>query len=169
MTRILLWLSISALAACNDPVRNTAIDELGAEAKGVPAGPLHRPGQPCLACHGGEGPADSEFAFAGTLYQRPSDDRPLHDARVHVIDSLGAEYTVVSNCAGNFWAGAENYRPVWPAWVKVEYQGDAVEMTSAIFRDGSCGACHGDRATPNDAGHVYFADSAARFTQEPCR
>ena len=169
MKRLLAGCAFLASIGCNDPVRNTAIDELGGEAPGVPAGPLHRPGQPCLVCHGGEGPADGDFALAGTLYQRQSKSDPLHDARVDFIDSVGDEYSVVSNCAGNFWVGAENYRPVWPVWVKVEYQGDSVEMTSAVFRDGSCGSCHGDPASPSQVGYVYFADETTSFSQEPCK
>lgn len=167
-------LAVLALVAvtsigCNDPVRNDELDDLSGEAPGVPAGPLHRPGQPCLVCHGGEGPANSQFALAGTVYQSQTEQKPLHDARVHLIDSVGNEYAVVSNCAGNFWAGAENFRPVWPVWVKLEYDGDSAEMTSAIFRDGSCGTCHADPATPSQVGHVYFADSTKKFSQEPCR
>ena len=32
---------------------------------------LHRPGQPCLTCHGGKGPGHVEFSIAGTLYKYP--------------------------------------------------------------------------------------------------
>jgi hypothetical protein len=156
-------------AACNDPVRNTEVSELGAEARGVPAGPLHRPGQPCLACHGGDGPADTEFALAGTVYQRIDGKVPLHDATMRFIDSAGAEYGVVSNCVGNFWASADNFRPVWPVWTKLEYEGNSVEMTSAMFREGSCGECHADPASPSRVGHLYFADENGSLSQERCR
>ncbi|HEX3598376.1 MAG TPA: hypothetical protein VHU80_24880 [Polyangiaceae bacterium] len=159
----------SLVMACNDPVRNTQLNELGDEAETVPAGPLHRPGQPCLACHGGEGPADGAFALAGTVYQASNDAKPLHDATVRLIDSVGAEYAVVSNCAGNFWASADNFRPAWPVWTKIEYGSESVEMTSAMFREGSCGECHADPATPRSVGHLYFADETRSFSQEPCK
>jgi hypothetical protein len=167
--RALVVVSVLLVSSCNDPVRNTTVDELGGETPGVPAGPLHRPGQPCLVCHGGEGPAESEFSIAGTLYQSAAGTKPLHDARVRVIDSSGDEYDVVSNCGGNFWASAANFRPRWPVWVKVEYEPESVEMTSAIFREGSCGACHGDPASSRGAGHVYLTDTSSSFSQEPCR
>jgi hypothetical protein len=158
-----------AVAGCNDPVRNSAIEALGGEAPGVPPGPLHRPGQPCLVCHGGEGPAESEFTLAGTVYQKATGTKPLHDARIRFIDSAGSEYVVVSNCGGNFWASAANFRPLWPVWTKVEYEAESVEMTSAIYREGSCGACHRDTATPSSAAHVYLADDTSAFSEEPCR
>lgn len=49
------------LAAACDPVRSDAVAALGGEAPGVPHGPTHRPGQPCLLGH-------SNFAVAGTVF-----------------------------------------------------------------------------------------------------
>ena len=153
---------------CADPVRDQTLESLGEENPAVPEGPLHRPGQPCLVCHGGDGPAEGEFSLAGTVYQRPVQTAPLHDARVSIIDSTGLQYSVVSNCAGNFWARAENFQPVWPVWVKVSFGEDVVEMTSAISREGSCSGCHEDPASPSSPGHVYFADETVEFVQQPC-
>ena len=45
----------SALAACVDESHELQVQALGAEVPGVPMGPLHRPGQPCLVCHGDQG------------------------------------------------------------------------------------------------------------------
>ena len=60
---------------------NRAIDEriaaLGDEAPDVPPSEFHRPGQPCLLCHGEylrEGPI---MTVAGTIYAFPARDKPL--------------------------------------------------------------------------------------------
>lgn len=169
MRRAVLALALVCGSACADPMRERSLASLGDELPGVPRGPSHRPGQPCLVCHGGQGPAEGVFAFAGTLYQRRSDAAPLHDARVRAIDASGAQYDVVSNCAGNFWVRAANFEPRWPLWMKVELGAESVEMRSPSFREGSCGACHEDPATPSSVGHVYFADDDSGFSQEPCR
>jgi cytochrome c553 len=155
--------------ACKDPMRQRSLAELGGEAAGVPAGPLHRPGQPCLICHGEDGPANARFVLAGTVYQHRTGPAPLHDARIRFIDSTGVQYAVSSNCAGNFWVSAPNYRPAWPVWMKVEYGASFIEMQSPTFREGSCAACHESPASPSSAGQLYFADDSTPFTQASCR
>lgn len=167
MTRYGLLLGLLA-AACSDPIRTRAMDELGGEAPGVPAGPLHRPGQPCLVCHGEDGPSESRFSFAGTIYARPSTAEPLAGARVRFIDSSGAQYAVSSNCAGNFYVGDTNFRPVWPVWMKVEFGDLTQEMVTPSFREGSCGACHQDPATPTSVGHLYVGDDRSTFPKGNC-
>jgi len=154
--------------ACKDPVRERLYDELGGEDPAVPQGPLHRPGQPCLACHGEGGDTDARFSFAGTVYQTPGSLEPLHDARIRVIDSTGRQYAVTSNCAGNFYAGADNFDPVWPMWMKVEYEDWKADMLSPSSREGSCAACHEDPASPSTVGHVYLAQDGAGFSQGEC-
>lgn len=153
--------------SCADPARKQAVEELGGEAPGVPEGPLHRPGQPCLVCHGAEGPAESEFTFAGTVYQTRGAALPLHDATVHFIDSTGTQYSVVSNCAGNFWIGGGNFDPVWPVWMKVQLGDEVAEMISGTYREGSCSACHQDPASPSTVGHIYLSTDES-FSQEAC-
>ena len=168
MKRLLSLLGCVAMAACQDPVRERLLDELGDEDPAVPVGPLHRPGQPCLACHGPEGDAEPRFSFGGTVYQTPGSLEPLHDARVRFIDSNGEQYAVTSNCAGNFYSGADNFKPAWPVWMKVEFGEWTAEMVSPSSREGSCAACHGDPASPSSVGHVYLVEDDAGFTQERC-
>ena len=63
---------LATLAACDtDPVHSSAVDALGPEVAGVPKGPYHRAGQPCVTCHGGEGPASQQFVMAGTVFFGP--------------------------------------------------------------------------------------------------
>ena len=64
----LLLIAAGAVFACGDPTHDRAVEVLGGEAPGVPEGPLHRPGQPCVTCHGDSGPASGEFSLAGTVY-----------------------------------------------------------------------------------------------------
>lgn len=168
MTRLSCVLLGLAVLACEDPVYDRQVEALGGEDPAVPRGPLHRPGQPCNLCHGEDGEASPRFAFAGTVYRTPGLLEPLHDATVRIIDSSGAQYSVRSNCAGNFYVGADNFRPVWPVWMKLEYDDWSAEMVSSASREGSCAACHRDPASPSSVGHVYLAEDGAGFTQEPC-
>ena len=62
---LLTW----ALVGCFvDPVHDEQVAALGPEPAGESPGPLHRPGQPCLVCHGGLGPAHQSFSVAGTVF-----------------------------------------------------------------------------------------------------
>jgi hypothetical protein len=165
-----LWLfAVSLLAAgCGDPVRDDAIAALGGEAPGVKPGPLHRPGQPCVLCHGGSGPGESVFSIAGTVYENPADKIALPNALVKLIDSQGKTYDAATNCAGNFFVMETDYQPAFPVWVKLVFgQAGAgpleVKMGSAIYREGSCGKCHTDPVGRESVGHVYFAPVGVPF------
>ena len=71
--RVAAVLLAAAVVACVDESHELQVQALGGEAPGVSPGPLHRPGQPCLVCHGEPGPASHKFVMAGTVYavQRP--------------------------------------------------------------------------------------------------
>src|SRR5262245_52180936 len=84
------------LAACEDPVRDNRIDALGPEEPGIPEGPLHRAGQPCLACHNGEGPGENVFSVAGTVYQTNEELNPLPGAVLHFTDSTLRTFDVAA-------------------------------------------------------------------------
>jgi hypothetical protein len=172
-SRYVLALSLVCVAGCADPVRSDGIDALGDERPGVPEGPLHRPGEPCVLCHGGSGPGDPEFAFAGTVYQVASSTVPLANAIVRLVDSRGVKFETGTNCVGNFYVRADDYRPVFPVWTKVvfgEAGGVPVEqiMGSPIYRERSCAKCHGDPVGPESAGHVYFAPDGVPFPSDGC-
>lgn len=156
-------------AGCSDPVVDDAIDALGPEAPGVPQGPLHRAGQPCVLCHSSGGPGELEMSFGGTVYQYPGDPRPLAGAFVDFIDSKGATYTTGTNCAGNFFVQPADYSPHFPVWITLRYGGIPVEMSSPIFREGSCAACHVEPKGVDSAGQVYFApDTSFPFPPDGC-
>jgi hypothetical protein len=153
-----LLAAAALLGACHpDPVHSDKVAAQGPEDPGIPTGPLHRAGQPCLVCHGDAGPASMVMSFAGTLYQDSKSRKPLEGAIVQVFDSAGHKTATATNCMGNFFIQKRSFDPVWPAWVQVQYAGQPVQMNSPIFRDGSCADCHHDPPSRASAGHVYYA------------
>jgi hypothetical protein len=140
-------------AACSDPVRAQAIAALGDEAPGVRPGPLHRPGQPCLVCHGGEqGPT---FSVAGTVYARAESAVPVSRVTVELLDSEARSFKAITNCAGNFFVRPDEFLPHYPLWITVAAADHRLDMESPVFRDGSCASCHTDPKAPASAGHAY--------------
>lgn len=150
-------LLIAILMACADPVLDQAIEALGPEAPGVPKGPLHRPGQPCVLCHSDAGNAPP-FLLAGTVYVDAQSLIPIDDVRVDFIDSFGETFSTTTNCAGSFIVRPQEYSPASPIWVSMQREEVLREMETPIYRDGSCAGCHDDPAGPASAGHVYLID-----------
>jgi len=135
-------LFIAALAvSCGNPAHDDAVTALGDEAAGVPEGPTHRPGQPCLTCHGGDGPGP-DFAVAGTVYETRGGTVPLPDTTVVLTDSAGTTHTAVTNQVGNFYITANQWTPVFPMFAKLRYQETEKAMTTRIGRNGGCAECH---------------------------
>lgn len=149
---VALWF-FAVLSGCNNPLREEAITELGGELSGVPIGPLHRAGQPCLMCH--DGSMSTAFSVAGTIHLRFDGAQPAASALVHLADGLGNTYRVATNCAGNFFVRPGDYEPVWPLWVRVEHEDWAQEMDSPVNSDGSCAGCHRASPSPDSAGPIY--------------
>jgi len=165
-----LWLGAAlaiALSACGDPAHDDAVAALGPEGS-VPAGPLHRPGQPCTVCHGGKGPGNMEFRLAGTLYKSPGSPEPLANAVVRFWDSKGRATFTGTNCAGNFWVQKADYDPEFPVYTTVEFGGVAVDMDTPIFRAGSCATCHLEPPSVESLGQVYFAPAGVTVTGGDC-
>lgn len=121
----------------------------------------HRPGQPCLACHGADyHPGDEVFVLAGTIYETAddADDSGLEGAEVAFVDALNREFTAATNRVGNFMIQVEPdlgapwqrshgrleipWEPAFPLTVAVVYRGEDRSMESQIWRDGSCASCH---------------------------
>ena len=151
--------------ACGDPLQNARVAALGDERAGVSPGPSHRPGQPCLACHGGSGPADVDFSVAGTIYQTAAaDSPPLAGATVTIFDATqladgGVPHTATTNAAGNFFVRQEEWSPTFPLHdIAVSGAGIATPtvMHTVVGRDGSCAACHFDPRGRDSHGHAYL-------------
>ena len=152
--------------ACGDPVHDAQVDSLGPEVAGVPEGPNHRPGKPCLACHGGQGPASLELSVAGTIYQTAAPDSPpLANATVTIFDATqqadggGAPRTLATNGAGNFYVPRAQWSPVFPLHdIQIVAPGldTPVVMHTTVGREGSCATCHFEPKGRGSHGHVYL-------------
>jgi len=145
------------LAACVDETHDLQVQALGGEAPGVPRGPLHRPGQPCLVCHGGEGPASHQFVMAGTVYAVQGETAPATGAEVVIEDAKGAIYGATTNEAGNFYIPTGQWAPTFPAQAQVSQGKSSQQMLTHIGRDGSCADCHTPTPGPTSPGPVYLA------------
>jgi hypothetical protein len=166
---MLLGLLAVATAACSDPVIDDARDALGAEDPSVPAGPLHRPGQPCVLCHTEGGPGNLIMSFGGTVYKYETTPEPLSGAYVNFIDAEGATFSTATNCAGNFFVEPGDFEPKFPVWFSIFYGGQPVYMSSAVYRERSCAKCHGEVPGPNKVSHVYMSpDTAIAFPEDGC-
>jgi hypothetical protein len=169
------------LASCDvDPVHTSAVGALPGEVAGVPQGAYHRAGQPCVLCHGGDGPASQQFAVAGTVFYGPGASSPLvgvGNAQVLLEDDSQSQVTATTNCVGNFtvkpgdWPG----HPQYPLIVRVVGQPQQtmfdVAMQSHIGREGSCAGCHRIPASDNPfetPGVVHLSpQDDPRFTGDP--
>lgn len=140
----------------------------------------HRPGQPCLLCHGPdhfpEAPGEEIFALAGTIY--PDIDSSakdgISDVEVIVTDANGEIYEGKSNDAGNFMFEVDGdldaprqkkkgvlkipRKLVYPLEVVIR-QGDLERrMETKIWRQGSCSHCHGETLGVASVGRVNLFD-----------
>jgi hypothetical protein len=155
MTLVALLASIAA--GCSlDPVNDEARADLGPETPGVARGPLHRPGQPCLACHDGS-TAHPAMTVAGTVNAVLGSAAPLAGVSVALTDVTGMTVTAMTNAAGNFYLEPATWRPTFPLHVAISFGGYSSTMSTIIGRDGSCATCHTDPASRISAGPVFLA------------
>ncbi len=146
--------------ACRSPVEDDAIDALGDEVPGVPEGPFHRAGQPCLVCHDDYRGIEPKMAFGGTVYASATDKTPVEGATITIIDGAGTEQVVTSNCVGNFYMTAFDYPPVFPLNVTVQCPDDTLtQMNTVVGRDGSCAGCHEGPESATSPGWVRCSTS----------
>jgi hypothetical protein len=138
-------LALSTFAtSCTDPAKDRAIERLGPEADGVPEGPEHRPGQPCVLCHSEGGPAsDKRFAIAGTVYDDNTGAKGAENVKVLFIDADLADREVVTNAVGNFFLRESEWPDLkFPFKTGVLRGTTGVKMQTTINREGSCNFCH---------------------------
>jgi hypothetical protein len=158
-------LAVLLLAGCSiDWPAASRGDQLGPEV--TERGPLHRPGQPCMWCHGGPAASANEFLVAGTVYRRESDATGANGATVTIVDATGATFVATTNAAGNFFVTSGGGRgregqlavaapPVFPLTVSVAAGGIEKRMRSQIGREGSCATCHLEPPGAALVGKVY--------------
>jgi len=141
-------LAIAALtASCTDPVYDAQIQALGDEAPNVPAGDLHRPGQPCVLCHSSTGPASSrQFAMAGTVFNTLTPPlKGVGGVEILMVDSNGSspKNPIFTNSAGNFFVDTQDWPELaFPVKVHIYKEGLRRPMVSHISREPSCAGCH---------------------------
>ena len=163
-TLMLMLSMVAAATACLvDPVHSSSVDALGGEEPGVPKGPRHRPGQPCLVCHGGSGPGAATFSVAGTIYRSYDVKTAVGGVRVSITDATGEARAYVTNDAGNFYVDVATWQPAYPLTVSLLYGAVKTDMNTRIAREGSCGSCHGDPQGPASAGHIFLVANDADF------
>lgn len=164
--------ALAAAAGCANPIQDAKIEALGPEDPAVPQSDIHRPGQPCLLCHGPYKGAEPEMAVAGTIYGYPFDDSaedgnpiPAVGVEIEISDSLDTSPPVkpVTNCAGNFYVKKEDWSPAFPLRVSIRYKvgdndTDRVPMDTRISRDGSCAGCHVGAPDQGSPGWISCAD-----------
>ena len=157
--------------SCANPVQDAQIAALGPEVAGVPTGPEHRPGQPCLVCHSKYGGA-TPFVVAGTIFADApgltKTFKPVAGVDVVFTDAIGNSQTATTGCNGNFNIPASGWNARFPLAVEIHYPvydptthkiqqmpdpkdpsgGTMIDvqkvkaMGSVISRDGSCAHCH---------------------------
>ena len=161
------WLSSALALACTatscfiDPVHDNDVSALGPEEPNVSTGPDHRPGQPCLVCHGGSGPATAQFSIAGTIYDTQGQKKPSQGAAVTMVDNNGSMSPMtVTNRVGNFYIELGAWAPNNPIHsVTVTSGNNSSQMLTHIGRDGSCAGCHFNPPGPMTPGPVYVNPS----------
>jgi hypothetical protein len=153
----------ASVASCADATHDEQVQALGGEASGVAAGPEHRPGQPCLVCHGGEGPASSSFSVAGTVYALFKESAPAVGAKVQIEDITGAVFLSPTNAAGNFYVSASQWQPAYPIQMQVSLMAASNQMLTHVGREGSCATCHQATPGPASPGPVYVATDSEQL------
>jgi hypothetical protein len=156
------------LAGCPSPANDDAKEKLGGECSDVPESDFHRPGQPCLVCHGEYDGAGPVMAMAGTVFATLGQATPVEGAEIILTDSNGTSppNPVVSNCIGNFFIDSDDWTPAFPVHAEIicPNPDDADDprrlvMGTRIARDGSCAGCHVGRpgARKDSPGWIYCA------------
>jgi hypothetical protein len=110
-------------------------------------GPLMRPGEDCMACHGGQGtlpPGERQrhakkWTVAGTVFDPADPAQGFEGAYVHVTDANGWSFSLRTNEAGNFYTRED---VAFPLQVCIS-RGSASRCQASALATGSCNSCHG--------------------------
>jgi hypothetical protein len=175
--------ALAAAACTTDPVHSSAVNALGPEVSGIPTGEFHRAGQPCLTCHGPDGPANKQFTVAGTVFYGPAATSPpvgVENVTITLEDDTGSQYYgAVTDCVGNFYVTADQWpgHPQYPVVVTIATgTGNNLvsqSMQSHIGRNGSCADCHMYPTTNNyyqtpGFVHLYAQDNPSFTGDQTC-
>ncbi len=170
----LALVALGSSASCTNPVADVQIESFGGELPDVAPSEYHRPGQPCVLCHGVYGGASPELALGGTVFADQRSFLPVEGAEVVIYDAVGDVYTMTSNCIGNFYLPADGDVPQFPLAAEIrcptyDASGNKLEgqktrtMNSWISRDGSCAGCHSLRGTQVDSTGWLFCNDPSEI------
>jgi hypothetical protein len=143
--------------SCGDPVRSSDVAALGGEAPNVSPGAFHRPGQPCLTCHGGDGPSSKQWSVAGTVFKTLGGTTGAQDVTVELTDAAGKVFKLTSNGVGNFYVPIAQFAPKYPLKAKVYTAATGQEMITQINGSGSCATCHKGAGGPGSVPAIYLS------------
>jgi hypothetical protein len=110
------------------------------------------PGQDCLSCHSG---GENSFTAAGTIFAKPDDPTSagVSGATVILTDATGAQMTLTTNSAGNFFTS----RPLtFPLTAEVHHGSQVATMLKKI-PSGGCAACHASPPLNGAPGRPFVA------------
>lgn len=110
-------------------------------------GPLMRPGEDCLACHGRDGttpPGERArnaiaWSAAGTVFNPADPTAGSEGVRVQITDASGFSFALGTNLAGNFYT-RETLRFPLRACLS---RGGATVCQQGPVTSGACNSCHG--------------------------
>jgi hypothetical protein len=106
--------AVLAASGCGNPVADDRIEALGGENPNVEKSEHHRPGQPCVLCHGVYEGADPQLAIGGTVFADQESLLPVEGVQVVLTDTRGITKTVTTNCVGNFFVEAGTWDDRYP-------------------------------------------------------
>ena len=107
------------------PVHDQEVQALGPENPEIPPAQYHRAGQPCTVCHGPEGPAQTQFSIAGTIFGTPyieqqANDRLSagNDANISMIDDFGQRRPAIEQLRRQLLGDPSAFNPAFPILVR---------------------------------------------------
>lgn len=166
--RHLFVLLVLLVSGCGNRAVDERIAALGEEDPNVPIGEHHRAGQACVLCHGEYLRDEPIMTVAGTIYAFPTDKNPLpvENVTVTLTDAFGDQFKKTTNCSGNFFVTAAEWKPAFPLRAELEYpvpgsleSTKRVVMSTRISRDGSCAGCHVGAPNQGSPGWVTCAEA----------
>lgn len=110
-------------------------------------GPLMRPGEDCMACHGGDGTAlpgehlrhAKAWTAAGTVFDPADTANGIEDAQVQITDANGFSFALRTNLAGNFYTRETIRLPLQACLTR----NGATRCQQSPVTSGACNSCHG--------------------------
>ena len=111
-------------------------------------GPLMRPGEDCMACHGGTGNLlpgvqrrhAKAWTAAGTVFSSADPAVGVEGAYVEITDATGFAFSPRTNLAGNFYTRETLQFPLQRACIAFE---GVTHCQQSPVAGGSCNSCHG--------------------------